>query len=92
MTKFALSFGLAFAPSNRGSIPPPQAQSVQLLNVSYDPTRELYRDINARFAAAWQAQTKQQVDDPAKPRRIGQAGPLGDRRPAGRRRHPGARL
>jgi len=37
------------------------AQAVQLLNVSYDPTRELYRDINARFAAAWRAQTKQQV-------------------------------
>ena len=40
---------------------PATAQSVQLLNVSYDPTRELYRDINERFAAAWQAQTKQRV-------------------------------
>ena len=37
------------------------AQSVQLLNVSYDPTRELYRDINGHFAATWKAQTKQQV-------------------------------
>jgi sulfate transport system substrate-binding protein len=27
-----------------------------LLNVSYDPTRELYRDINGRFAALWHAQ------------------------------------
>jgi len=27
-----------------------------LLNVSYDPTRELYRAINAAFAATWQAQ------------------------------------
>lgn len=26
-----------------------------LLNVSYDPTRELYRDINEAFAADWQA-------------------------------------
>ena len=26
-----------------------------LLNVSYDPTRELYRDWNAQFAAQWQA-------------------------------------
>jgi sulfate/thiosulfate transport system substrate-binding protein len=25
-----------------------------LLNVSYDPTRELYRDVNASFAADWQ--------------------------------------
>ncbi len=27
-----------------------------LLNVSYDPTRELYHDINAQFAALWQSQ------------------------------------
>ncbi|MFC3571585.1 sulfate ABC transporter substrate-binding protein [Paracoccus simplex] len=26
-----------------------------LLNVSYDPTRELYREVNAAFAAQWQA-------------------------------------
>lgn len=38
-----------------------QGQPVQLLNVSYDPTRELYRDINAQFAAAWQARTRQRV-------------------------------
>ena len=29
---------------------PPNAGASQLLNVSYDPTRELYRDINAAFA------------------------------------------
>lgn len=28
-----------------------------LLNVSYDPTRELYQDFNAAFAKHWQAQT-----------------------------------
>lgn len=28
-----------------------------LLNVSYDPTRELYRGVNAAFAADWQAKT-----------------------------------
>jgi len=27
-----------------------------LLNVSYDPTRELYHDINSAFAAQWSAQ------------------------------------
>jgi sulfate/thiosulfate transport system substrate-binding protein len=37
------------------------AQQVQLLNVSYDPTRELYRDINAGFARAWQVRSKQRV-------------------------------
>jgi sulfate/thiosulfate transport system substrate-binding protein len=34
---------------------------VTLLNVSYDPTRELYRDINAGFAQEWQQSTAQQV-------------------------------
>ena len=34
-----------------------QAADIQLLNVSYDPTRELYRDINARFSAEWKAKT-----------------------------------
>ncbi len=33
------------------------AGSVTLLNVSYDPTRELYKDINAAFAAQWKART-----------------------------------
>jgi sulfate transport system substrate-binding protein len=37
------------------------AAPVQLLNVSYDPTRELYKDINAHFAQRWQASTGQQV-------------------------------
>ncbi|MDB5592507.1 sulfate ABC transporter substrate-binding protein, partial [Enterovirga sp.] len=35
----------------------PAAAQAQLLNVSYDPTRELYRDINAAFAKSWQAQS-----------------------------------
>jgi sulfate/thiosulfate-binding protein len=34
---------------------------VTLLNVSYDPTRELYEAINKAFAAQWLAQTGQQV-------------------------------
>jgi sulfate/thiosulfate-binding protein len=34
---------------------------VELLNVSYDPTRELYQDINASFAADWKAKTGQTV-------------------------------
>jgi sulfate transport system substrate-binding protein len=37
------------------------AAPAQLLNVSYDPTRELYRDINARFAQRWKAQKGQDV-------------------------------
>jgi sulfate/thiosulfate transport system substrate-binding protein len=34
---------------------------VTLLNVSYDPTRELYVEFNAAFARYWQARTGQQV-------------------------------
>jgi len=34
---------------------------VKLLNVSYDPTRELYQEFNASFAKAWLAKTKQTV-------------------------------
>ena len=32
---------------------PSFAQSVTLLNVSYDPTRELYQDYNAEFTSFW---------------------------------------
>ena len=37
------------------------AQTVTLLNVSYDPTRELYQEVNKAFAAAWKAKTGQTV-------------------------------
>ncbi len=36
-------------------------QGVTLLNVSYDPTRELYQDYNAAFAKYWKAKTGQNV-------------------------------
>ena len=34
----------------------------QLLNVSYDPTRELYKDVNGAFAKQWQAEGGQALD------------------------------
>jgi sulfate transport system substrate-binding protein len=34
---------------------------VTLLNVSYDPTRELYQDVNTAFAAHWKAKTGEAV-------------------------------
>ncbi|HEY5863379.1 MAG TPA: sulfate ABC transporter substrate-binding protein [Casimicrobiaceae bacterium] len=34
---------------------------VTILNVSYDPTRELYQDINAAFAKQWQAKGGEKV-------------------------------
>lgn len=47
----ALSMGAALA----------QPAPVTLLNVSYDPTRELYVDYNKAFAAHWKAKTGQDV-------------------------------
>jgi sulfate/thiosulfate transport system substrate-binding protein len=38
------------------------AADITLLNVSYDPTRELYEDYNAAFAKYWQAKTGQSVE------------------------------
>jgi ABC-type sulfate transport system substrate-binding protein len=37
------------------------SRSVTLLNVSYDPTRELFLEYNVAFAQHWEAQTGQKV-------------------------------
>src|SRR5690606_19696214 len=50
----AATFGLTLA---AGAF----AKDLQLLNVSYDPTRELYREYNAAFADHWQKTRGQQV-------------------------------
>ena len=44
---------LALAAMVLGALP---AHAESLLNVSYDPTRELYRDVDAAFAAKWTAE------------------------------------
>ena len=56
MIKFILFFGLTVALGISGA-----AAQTSLLNVSYDPTRELYKDYNAAFAKHWQAKTGQVV-------------------------------
>ncbi len=38
-----------------------RAAPTQLLNVSYDPTRELYQQINTSFVQRWQAATKRSI-------------------------------
>ncbi len=38
-----------------------QGKPVTLLNVSYDPTRELYQDFNTSFAQYWKTKTGQEV-------------------------------
>jgi sulfate/thiosulfate-binding protein len=37
------------------------AKNIELLNVSYDPTRELYKDYNVAFAKYWKAKTGDDV-------------------------------
>ncbi|MFC6280674.1 MULTISPECIES: sulfate ABC transporter substrate-binding protein [Polaromonas] len=60
-TRTALSLGLGALLA--GSVLPSLAQKppVTLLNVSYDPTRELYVDYNAAFTKYWKAKTGQDV-------------------------------
>src|SRR5688500_4184725 len=43
------------------AVQPAAAQST-LLNVSYDPTRELYAEINEAFSAYWEAQGNEPVE------------------------------
>jgi len=51
LCRFLLLFTLLSA-SSMGS-----AKEVELLNVSYDPTREFYKDVDREFAAQWKTQT-----------------------------------
>src|SRR5216117_1681215 len=37
------------------------AMDINLLNVSYDPTRELYQDFNAAFSKYWEGKTGQKL-------------------------------
>ncbi|NGZ84438.1 sulfate ABC transporter substrate-binding protein [Duganella aceris] len=39
------------------AVAPALAADISLLNVSYDPTRELYQDVNTAFAKEWKAKT-----------------------------------
>jgi sulfate/thiosulfate transport system substrate-binding protein len=55
-TLASLSSAMALAAAGRAA-----AAETTLLNVSYDPTRELYRDLNRAFVADWQAKTNEQV-------------------------------
>jgi sulfate transport system substrate-binding protein len=52
MKKFAIALACGLLASGAA-----MAANVTLLNVSYDPTRELYKDLNASFAAQYKAKT-----------------------------------
>jgi sulfate/thiosulfate-binding protein len=49
------------AGSNAAAVAAPGKAPVTLLNVSYDPTRELYQEFNAVFAKYWKDKTGQDV-------------------------------
>src|SRR5579864_8867733 len=55
----AAACGLAGLAGCSGRGAPAGAGRVTLLNVSYDPTRELYVEYNAAFARYWRAKTGQ---------------------------------
>lgn len=57
MTRFALPRRLLLAAALAATTFGAVAKDVALLNVSYDPTRELYQDFNKAFAAHWKAKT-----------------------------------
>jgi sulfate/thiosulfate transport system substrate-binding protein len=46
----------------RAAGPAASTGTVKLLNVSYDPTRELYQDVNTAFGKQWQQRTGQAVN------------------------------
>lgn len=54
--------GAAFAVASLFSASTISAADITLLNVSYDPTRELYAEVNEAFAAKWQAETGQSIE------------------------------
>src|SRR5438270_4708279 len=56
------NFILSIALAGAAVIPvAPTLAATNLLNVSYDPTRELYQQINTAFTQRWQAATKQPI-------------------------------
>ena len=58
---FVRSLGVSIAVSVLVATSAARSAPVELLNVSYDPTRELYQQINAAFARRWQVSTNQQI-------------------------------
>jgi sulfate transport system substrate-binding protein len=59
--KLVALVGIPLVLALAGPRPAVAAKRVTLLNVSYDPTRELYQELNATFAAKWKARTGQEV-------------------------------
>ncbi|XXT78995.1 sulfate ABC transporter substrate-binding protein [Sorangium sp. So ce726] len=62
MTMLCCVLALALSACSKGDAAgASKSGSLQLLNVSYDPTRELYEEVNAAFAKRWKEQSGQDV-------------------------------
>src|SRR3954466_7629088 len=61
LPRLAVMAALTLVTAGLLSVPRAHAAEVTLLNVSYDPTRELYVDYNAAFVKYWKAKTGQDV-------------------------------
>jgi sulfate/thiosulfate transport system substrate-binding protein len=61
LPRVAVMAAFALVTATLLGVPRANAAEVTLLNVSYDPTRELYVDYNAAFAKYWKAKTGQDV-------------------------------
>jgi sulfate transport system substrate-binding protein len=61
LPRMAVMAAFALVTATLIGVPRANAAEVTLLNVSYDPTRELYVEYNAAFAKYWKAKTGQDV-------------------------------
>src|SRR6201999_1615927 len=61
LPRVAVMAAFALVTATLIGVPRANAAEVTLLNVSYDPTRELYVEYNAAFAKYWKAKTGQDV-------------------------------
>jgi sulfate/thiosulfate transport system substrate-binding protein len=61
LPRLAVMAAFALVTATLIGVPRANAAEVTLLNVSYDPTRELYVEYNAAFAKYWKAKTGQDV-------------------------------
>src|SRR5258706_3755998 len=56
-TLIALAAFVAWAVAELLAAPSAHSQTTDFLNASYDPTRELYKDVNSHFAAQYKKET-----------------------------------
>jgi len=57
MARLSICLVLGILASGNPVVAPAFGKEVKLLNVSYDPTRELYQEFNAAFAKSWKEKT-----------------------------------